>query len=196
MKTVIQRVAKWNAARYEQVMDIKLAESLLREELSEWHAAYMDAQSEVLTAEVEMLDALADITYVAFGIAWKADCELEEAWERNFAETINAVSSWPQQRPAFFIAGLIDSFVQDFEIGVADGLVQIVAVCFAEAMYTLRLTQDQFKAALLAVCDSNDTKSIHKVASDVKANAGNKGPYYVSPTAALEKILKERPDVE
>jgi len=57
-----KRIADWNDARYKRVFDKVLTHSLLAEEVLE----LQEAQH-----EVDVLDALADITYVAIGAMHK-----------------------------------------------------------------------------------------------------------------------------
>ena len=198
MQTVFERVSKWNAARYDQEFNLELAEKLLREEYAkEWlqHMSSYICSLDVEELEVKLLDDLADITYVAFGVCWKIGADWDDiaaAMTRTLQPVTNSLDTWTQIRPGFFIGGLIDAFVHDHELGVIDAMTMIITCCMAEATYTLQLSVSDFEAACLAVCDSNDSKSIKKVASDVKANAGDKGPYYVAPEAALKQILERR----
>lgn len=197
MKTVFESVCAWNAARYEQEFNLELANKLLTEEYrDEWLPAFrkLHAGERTLANEVECLDALADIAYVAMGVAWKAGCDWDAislAQYRVLDAQANAMCAWPQLSPGFFIGGLIDSFNFDMEQGVYDTMAMIINACTAEAMYTLGLTEEQFTEAMKVVCNSNNSKSVKRVASDVKANAGDKGPFYVSPKLGLTKILEQ-----
>lgn len=197
MQTIFERVSAWNAARYEQEFNLELAHSLLSEEYGrEWLPHYEEAAQRAPSAlqDAKLLDDLADICFVAFGIVWKIGGtwqDIAAAQERVLDRQIQALEMWPQIRPGFFIGSLIDSFKYDSELGVIDSMTQIINCCVAEAMYSLCVTPDQFHCALLAVCDSNDSKSIKRVAANVKANAGDKGPFYVPPTAALVQIMME-----
>lgn len=196
MKTVFESVCAWNAARYEQEFNLQLANKLLTEEYrDEWLPAFrkLHAGERSLANEVECLDALADIAYVAMGVAWKAGCDWDAislAQHRVLDAQADAMCNWPQLAPGFFIGGLIDSFNFDMEQGVYDTMAMIINACTAEAMYTLGLTEEQFTEAMKVVCNSNNSKSVKRVASDVKANAGDKGPFYVSPKLGLTKILE------
>lgn len=197
MKTVFESVCAWNAARYEQEFNLELANKLLTEEYrDEWLPAFhkLHAGERTLAHEVECLDALADIAYVAMGVAWKAGCDWDAislAQHRVLDAQADAMCAWPQLAPGFFIGGLIDSFNFDMEQGVYDTMAMIINACTAEAMYTLGLTEEQFTEAMKVVCNSNNSKSVKRVASDVKANAGDKGPFYVSPKLGLTKILEQ-----
>lgn len=197
MQTIFERVSNWNAARYEQEFNMDLAVKLLNEEYGrEWLPHYEEAAQRAPSAlqDAKLLDDLADICFVAFGIIWKIGGtwqDIIDAQERVLGQQVKAMETWPQVRPGFFIGSLIDSFKHDNELGVIDSMVQIINCCTAEAMYSLCVTPELFEQAMLAVCDSNDSKSIKRVASDVKANAGDKGPYYFSPVQALVGIMKE-----
>lgn len=183
MKDIYNRVANWNAQRYEQEFNLELACSLLREEYNEWK----DAKE-----PLDQLDGLCDVAYVALGIIWKID-----GWPSadvilrtdQFCASIKAACEWPEIQPGYFIAGLIDSFEKDCNIGVVNSMLQIIAISLAQAQYSFNLTAEEFKEALLAVCDSNDTKVVERVAANVKANNGHKGDSYVSPSAALLEII-------
>ena len=61
-KIVVRRIVNWNFARYEQEFNHALTNSLLTEEVSELLQA---------KEEVDILDALVDIAYVAIGAMWK-----------------------------------------------------------------------------------------------------------------------------
>lgn len=197
MKTVFESVCAWNAARYEQEFNLELANKLLTEEYrDEWLPAFrkLHTQERTLANEVECLDALVDITYVAMGVIWKAGCDWDTVsltQHRVLDAQANAMCVWPQLSPGFFIGGLIDSFNFDLELGICDTMAMIINACTAEAMYTLGLTEEQFIEAMKVVCNSNNSKSVKRVASDVKANAGDKGPFYVSPKLGLTKILEQ-----
>lgn len=58
----ISRICEWNAKRYKQEYNKELTYSLLKEEVNEL------ADSET---DVDTLDALVDIVYVAIGAMWK-----------------------------------------------------------------------------------------------------------------------------
>lgn len=180
---VYKSVAAWNAARYEQQLNLDLAVSLLREEYKEWKDAKL---------AVEKLDALCDISYVALGVAWKSGITVDiltaKLTELQHV-TLLHLDAIPGLRPVYNLAVYIDCLEHDFEFGVYDSLALILHTCAFQAMYDYHLTPAQWINALEAVCISNDTKIVVQVDASVKANAGNKGPDYVSPAAALTKIL-------
>lgn len=66
----IQRIIEWNSVRYEQVFHKGLTVNLIDEELNELAVAE--------TNEVEQLDALIDIVYVAIGAMWKRGLDADQ----------------------------------------------------------------------------------------------------------------------
>lgn len=180
---VYKSVAAWNAARYEQQLNLELAVSLLREEYKEWKDAKV---------AVEKLDALCDISYVALGIVWKSGISetlLSEKLTSMQMASLLHLDAVPGMRPIYNMAAYIDGLEHDFEFGIIDSIALILHNCAFQAMYDYQLTPEQWISALEAVCVSNDSKVVVQVDASVKANAGNKGPNYISPTAALTKIL-------
>lgn len=184
MFEVYKRVAKWNSLRYKQEYNGELTTSLLDEELDE-----------LLTAEteVEVLDALCDISYVAMGGLWKLNIELADQTAVSAAvEMLNAYISCgePSQSRLFAMYMPFISSVADPGEGAELGLWGCIILSQTIAQHLLGLSHGQFQQAMLVVCDSNDTKTVQKTSADTKANK-DKGPYYKSPTAALTAILEE-----
>jgi len=182
MHRVLQRVGAWNAARYKQEHSLPLTVSLLREE-----------QRELLEAKtpVDRLDALCDLTFVSIGALWKLNVQTEDL---NTAQ-VQAVQVVQNQLdcneiyPAMYNSTYIDVIEFDHDYPMAMALQLIITSCLAE-MTSLGLDQDQCIEALLIVCDANDSKTIAKTASDVKANI-DKGPYFKAPEPRLTKLLEE-----
>jgi hypothetical protein len=58
-------------------------------------------------------------------------------------------------------------------------------------MWKLGLNNQQIEAAILAVCDANDTKLAAKTASNIKASI-DKGVGFIPPETKLQEILNER----
>lgn len=195
IKTYFERVAGWNAARYEQQFDMNLAVRLLTEEYQEWCKAYYGMQTQVdagATHAIEMLDGIGDVSFVALGVAWKAGIDFETfeaALLRVQADTYSAACTMPQLHPMFLVASVIDGFQYDNEIGIADSMAMIIHLCALEAKYHFSFGTDKYFEVLRAICDSNDSKVVKRAASNVKANDGNKGDQYVAPTEALRKLL-------
>ena len=182
MQDIFDSVCKWNAARYEREYNHELSIALLREE----HQEYFDSES-----LVEQLDALADICYVALGVLWKLNLE-QETFDFNTMEAQKQVAKMLDTNtvyPIYFIGSVIDACHYDSDYPAALAMHKIVCLAMTQ-MSAMGLTPEEQLEALAAVCKSNDSKSIKKVASDVKANDGDKGEFYVSPTVALTKIIK------
>ncbi len=75
MNDIIARIVQWNSARYAQEISNELTAELLFEESAEFN----DARS---GREVDQLDALCDVVYVAVGAMWKmglTTSEIEQA---------------------------------------------------------------------------------------------------------------------
>jgi predicted HAD superfamily Cof-like phosphohydrolase len=91
---MIDRICKWNEARYSQHYNHKLTDQLLREELDELFEAYKAKD------KVEMVDGLVDIIYVAVGALWKMGLDAEAihaaisiVCDSNDTKTVERVSS-------------------------------------------------------------------------------------------------------
>lgn len=182
MNNIFNRVADWNSKRYDQVYDKDLAISLLREEYEEWLLA---------GAPVDKLDAICDITYVAFGVLWKHKIPYEIIGQ-NLTQTLTVLSGMLDYGefvtpPVLLSGSALDALEYDYA-SVLAACTDIIAVCTMQALY-MGLTEEQWFEALNIVCDANDSKSIKKVAANVKANAGDKGPYFVSPETKLQALL-------
>lgn len=178
--SIQDRVSAWNAARYEQEYDKELALELLEEEYTEW----LDSET-----EVEALDAICDVTYVACGVLWKLEAEDDRktcdlAWE--YAMSFNKQEVLA---PMTLCSVLLDLLECDL-IEPVFAMFVFRSVCVNQMMY-LGLSAEQCNEALLAVCDSNDTKPAKKTASNIKANV-DKGAEFVPPTETLQKILDNR----
>ena len=115
---------------------------------------------------VDQLDGLCDLVYVAFGAIWKANIDLE------------AMRDAEQQS-----AQVVDNdypLVMSLHLIITSALTQMAG---------MGLSTDQCVEALLIVCDANDSKSIKKTASNVKANL-DKGPYFKAPEPRLTALLE------
>lgn len=76
------------------------------------------------------------------------------------------------------------------DVDKLDALVDITYVAIG-AMWKLGLSDEQIRQAIHAVCDSNDSKSVTKTASHVKANI-DKGKDFIRPEPRLQEILDAR----
>lgn len=182
MNNIFNRVADWNSKRYDQVYDKDLAIRLLREEYKEW----LDT-----SIPVDELDAICDITYVAFGVMWKHKLPYEIIGQQ-LANTLTALSNMLDYGefnvpPVLLSSSALDALEYDYT-SVLVACTDIIAACTMQALY-MGLNEEQWIEALNIVCDANDSKSIKKVAANVKANAGDKGPYFVSPEVKLQALL-------
>lgn len=177
------RVAAWNKQRYDRVYNQNLAVALLREEYNEWRTD---------TIPVKKLDGLCDVVYVALGVVWKANIDpvmVGLAQQRSLATTDAIVNAF-ELNPGYFIGAIIDVLESEEDYPVEQAMMNIISLATAQA-FSMGLNYDQFIEALLVVCDSNDSKSVKKVAADVKANAGDKGSLFVAPEPRLLAILEQ-----
>lgn len=177
MQDVFTRVCKWNAARYDQDYNHELALNLLREEYQEWLEA---------TTPVDKLDAVCDITYIAMGAIWKTGNGLSFDMMQHAYLAMEAVLDVEVSDPIFLTAMYLD----DATVNAQDDctwLYHILAVAGAQALSS-GLSMDEYTAAMNVVCDSNDSKTIKKTASNAKANV-DKGVYFIAPEARLQLII-------
>lgn len=177
MHKVFERVCNWNAQRYEQEYNHELTLSLLREEYQEW----CDTGK-----AVDCLDAICDITYVAMGALWKLGEGLSFEKIQHAYLHFEGLLDAEVAQPLYLMAAFLDDATyvpQDDDIW----LYHVIAVAGSQAL-CMGLTMTQFEEAMLIVCDANDSKTIKKTASDVKANV-DKGAYFVPPEAKLQALL-------
>lgn len=87
------------------------------------------------------------------------------------------------------LADLREAHKEGDEVDTLKTLVDIMYISIG-AMWKLGLDKDQIEKAILAVCDSNETKIALKTAHTIKANI-IKGSDYKSPEKKLEAIIKE-----
>lgn len=179
MHKVYDRVCAWNAKRYDQVFDHDLAIDLIQEEFNEILLA---------STETDKLDGLCDMTYVALGAIWKLGNGFDVAKIRQAFNDVNKL--YEVECPAPIL--MLIPFLLEVEDGADHDmwLYRCLAHAHAEALM-MQLTAEQFEEAMLIVCDSNDTKTVEKTASNVKANM-DKGPYFTPPEPKLAALLAKR----
>lgn len=175
MLTVYNRVADWNSKRYDQEFNLQLTVSLLTEELEE----FLEAQE-----PVDELDALCDLTYLAMGGLWKLDKPLNPEVA---VRAIKAVESLLDQGIILHPITLLAAVVSETEYDPEAAMYKVIAVATL-LMLHFGFDQEQCEEAMLIVCDSNDSKTIKKTASNVKANV-DKGSYFVPPEPRLQALL-------
>lgn len=179
MQTIFKRVSEWNAKRYDQEYDHKLTIALLREEYREWCEAKTD---------VERLDAICDVIYVAMGALWKSKLELSVEHMQYAIMNLDRLIDVEVEHPMYLMGTYLDDAEFTDQQGNELWLYYVLAVANFQAM-EMGLAMEELIAALTVVCDSNDSKSVKKTASDVKANDGDKGVYFVPPEPRLQAIL-------
>lgn len=172
---VFNRVANWNAARYEQEFDLDLTLALLTEELQE----YIEA-----TTPVDELDAFCDLTYLAMGGLWKMGEELDP---KVAVHALKAVESTLSTSIILHPMTLLGAVLSEAEMDPKGAMYKVLG-CAQLMMLHCGFNQTQCEAAMHIVCDSNDTKPAKKTASNVKANV-DKGSAFVAPEPRLQKLL-------
>ena len=177
INTIYPRVAAWNSARYDRELNIGLAVALLTEEFEEWVTA---------KDEVAELDALCDLIYVALGVAWKVDDELEMT-HRAYEAAIPLVDLFETIGTPDIAVHIASAVVCCRRYSPLMGAMPVVLLSLAQ-MLSMGLTYDQCIEAMLIVCDANDSKSLSKTASSEKANK-DKGADFVSPEPKLKELL-------
>lgn len=176
MISIYERVAKWNSLRYERVYDKDLTLALLIEELNEAQTA---------ATFIDHVDGLCDIIYVAYGAIWKLGTAHKQRHEY-YNGTFDLIKNVPCNfvEPVEYISAYVAALTRDD----ADDLAILYSIIHLATSQMSKIGIDQATGmqCLYAVCDSNDSKSVQKTASDVKANQ-DKGPCYKPP--ALEPLL-------
>lgn len=179
---VYSDVCTWNEKRYDREYNAELLAALLNEELDE----YYDSDS-----EVSRLDAVCDTMYVAMGGMWKLGLEndVNSFYFDTFSELCPEIINRQGFEPIIHVRSAVDSILHSVELSAAESLHLVFSYCYYQLIY-IGFTNSNVVEAMSAVCTSNNTKSVKKTKSDCKANDGDKGEYYVSPTLALTKILE------
>ena len=178
---IFNRVANWNSKRYDRQYDHDLSVNLLKEE----HQEYFDANT-----LVDQLDALCDMTYVALGILWKIDSD-NETLDYNADESHKQVARLLATNtfsPINLIASVLTQYEHDKDYPTALAAQMVITLCMTQ-MSAMGLDSVESVMALVVVCDSNDSKSIKKTATHIKANDGDKGVYFIAPEPRLLEIL-------
>jgi len=190
---IVEKCIAWNAARYDQILDLDLAVSLLTEETNELFEAGSD--------NVEVLDAIGDIVFVAMGILWKAgmpDYVIEQLLGIDRAdEDIGTEAATHFQRmdakllyTMYPVAlATVSEFSEEWDTFAAmnAALIAIYGIVLPRLMNMGM--EEAFYDIVDAICNSNNTKVIKgKTDPSIKANI-DKGTSFIPPTMALQRIL-------
>ncbi len=184
-ETLPLRVINWNQARYNQEFNYKLAVDLLMEELHELFNA---------KNEVEVLDAIGDICFVAIGVFWKAKVPLKTIdfiWHNLHSTLTCADLVWKCDHfNELLITGSDYKKWNNGEKAACTLALHCMYLVCGHKIASMKIELSKIADILKIICDSNDTKEIKgKTAAHVKANI-TKGESYVAPTAALNDLLK------
>lgn len=185
METCFQRVCTWNKLRYDREFNRELLVALLKEEFEEW----VDA-----TEDVDRLDGLMDVIYVAMGGLWKLDLteeQMGQAHEAGYNGCKALADASEDANIGYFIAPYIYGMKnQNSTEDSAGSCFAIIYLAIGQAC-SMGLTLKQVYEALNIVCDSNASKSVKKTASDVKANGNDKGEFFRPPEPRLRALLEQ-----
>ena len=180
--TILKRVSTWNRLRYNRVYNQELFLVMMREEYQE----FLDAPN-----DVEKLDALCDMIFVAIGVIWKLDvheADIALAFDQANNSVLDMVDSW-ELYPVYTIAMFLDVLEHSNKYPPLQTAMNIIMACTVQKL-SMGLNIEAAQEAIEAVCESNETKNVARVAADDKGNF--KGDFYVPPTEALTRILESR----
>lgn len=180
-KPITDRVAEWNAKRYDRVYNFELARSLLLEEIDELQSA---------VTVTDKLDAIGDIVFVAIGVLWKMGFDKKQLMEIFYLHNIRQITAHDAYAWTLTVESAAFDMIDHETEGSYPGLALALTSVFIIALGSLRGLglQQAFYDIVHAICDSNDTKVVEgRTAANVKANIV-KGLGYVPPTARLLEI--------
>lgn len=181
MIEVCNRVAGWNALRYPREYNQDLTMDLLAEEFAETVEA---------KEQVDVLDGLCDMIYVAAGALWKCNIPTNDFMhDEQEAVTFVQALVGPHVQPVFLIAAVLTACNYDNEFPVALAMHAVILLARAQ-MTVMGLPPAAHIEALNIVCDANDTKAVAPTDPSVKANI-DKGADFVSPEPRLQKLLEK-----
>jgi hypothetical protein len=126
------------------------------------------------------------------GILWKIDCS-DDVLESNAQESHEQASAFIQTNtlePIYFVASIIECLDHSADYPVALAAQMVITLCMTQ-MSMMGMLHHEALLSLLIVCESNDSKSVNKADSSVKANGNDKGPFYKAPEPMLADVLKQ-----
>ena len=183
LKPVFAHAARWNNARYPRAYNALLSYELIIEELQEFY----EAQS-----FVDHIDACCDLVFVALGMTWKLDLS-EQEMNDSIAGALKLVAEFSQTNEAEPMVQLLNT-MEKLHGPIEDSLLaldiaQLVIVVSVQQMYSMGFDHKEAYKALIAVCESNNTKAIVKIEPGAKYSPEGKGACYAPPTERLQKII-------
>lgn len=196
----VARICAWNGQRYEQKSNAKLTMALLCEELEELVGS---------SDEVEALDAIGDLIYVAVGALWKLGFTAEQirpiftaiTWQD--LQSASGLLDYGFRQARYLMTALEGDWAYYEEAKEDSALIStLVLTVFTSIIPSLNALgrTTRLDEIMTAICDSNDSKAVPetKVDPSVKANSGKsgKGPNYIAPTEALTLIAESLKDGE
>lgn len=174
MQEIYEKVATWNAMRYEQKYDNQVQHTLLAEEYAEWIQA---------TDQVNDAKELLDLVYLALGGLWKLNRndENEQVEAQDFVQYLLKQSIIP---PGTFIGALLDANSITEQNQVL--LMHCIIGCALAQLMIVGFTQDALYKALNILCKSNATKTVER---DVLKPT--KGEYFRPAEPELRKLMED-----
>ena len=182
MLEIFKRVEKWYEIRKDKVPDQDLQHSLLCEEYHEWLQA---------TKPVDECKELADIIFVAMGGIWSLSVSNDENSEVSDVVQDRCEANAPVELvpPGYSIGAVIDVLGTLAGVSVIQLYHLIITLALAQ-MIRYGHSQDTIRSMLLAVCDSNDSKSLDRIPTGEKYGPEGKGLHFQPAEPAIRKILE------
>lgn len=179
---IYDRVAMWNAARYPRELNKALLIALLREEYKEFLEAKTD---------VDKIDALCDLIFVAYGGIWKdkQSEELLNSLSKGALQYTDTQTESSPMSPVCSVAAWLDYYEYGPEMPATFVCFPIVYLALSQ-LFTEGFSMDQALQALNIVCDANDSKIVVLTDPSIKANL-DKGTGFKPPEPALIKLIQE-----
>lgn len=178
------KVIAWNAARRDRVFDFDLCCEMLSEEIDELYRS---------CSIIESMDAIGDIVFVAIGELWKMGLHHDDIARIMYQENLTLFNGCKQ---CYDYSNYVRSVVLNalYEAYKDNPLVAVGFDYALNSIFLIALPAAQglgvrsiFYDICHAICDSNNTKEIVKVGSNVKSS---KGPNFVPPTGKLVNLLE------
>ena len=175
LKQLINCIADWNEQRYPQQYDHGLTTDLLFEELQETKEAHLTED------DVEYIDGLADVFFVAVGALWKCD---------NLDGLINTFIKGEQPAPIHVYWNMPRHELSNQLSKSYRTRLSYLAISAYQALIEYLGSSKYANKAIQIVCISNKTKPVVKTDPTVKANI-DKGADFVPPTEGLKALLQK-----
>jgi len=182
-----EAVSKWNEARYEREYNHELTVKLLEEELAEAEEAFaILLEKGTVEAAAHVQKEIADVLFVVEGAVWKAEPDSLNEWQDYALQELQILCTLDLSG-----IGLMQLAMAEFRVTKnVSALAGRMAFFGAYALEECGVeSKEHMYEVLNAVCISNASKPVVKTASNVKANAGDKGPLFVKAEPIIEALM-------